>query len=229
MMLERLLFTAISDGMKVLEEDPGQVEEFFLALGLDAAESAKARAIFSAKVPTVIHGYPQGSTVMPVVAITLMGDSEDTKFLGDEGAYDPDTETDEYAAIYGLSFGILIYGQHPDATLYFYHLVRAILINAHEFLEKEGALHNMRWNGADLAPDPSLIPGGVYIRRITLTASQEYTQPLAASKVGRAFKVRGIHVDARGDAGADTGGVLTQVTTTPEFGDPDGDEEDGGS
>jgi hypothetical protein len=111
----------------------------------------------------------------------------------------------------------MVYAQHPDVVLYYYQLLKQIVINGFPVFKGCG-LFNLRFSGADMAPDPAWVPAGLFVRRATLTCSQEYTQTMLSSRVGRAWKVQSIHIDAQGSPGEDTGDVKTQVTFPEEEG-----------
>lgn len=219
MMIERLLFHVIEDGIAFLKANPDLISEFFATEGLlDISEAEKIRDYFLKEPPAVIHGYARSDQKFPIYAITLAAENETQAFIGDEGGFVDDPEDENYgadqaAAIFGYTYNIYVYAQHPDATLYMYHLLRQMLFEALPVLKGTGDVFDVRFSGADLAPDPAWVPAGLFLRRVTITCSREYHQTILSSKLGRAWKVQSIHLDAKGAVGEDVGGVLTHVTT----------------
>ena len=216
-MIERVLWDVLTNGIQALTEDPDQLVTFFCEeRGLSPEESKKIRDYFLEKPPSVIHGYARSDSKFPLYAITLGNESTSTQFLGDEGEFiddpdDPDFGADERAMFFDETFNILIYSENPNITLYYYQLARWFLLSNIDYL-KSHDLFNIRFSGSDMAPDPAWVPAGLFLRRLTVMATEAYSQVDAASKAGRAWKVGGLHVDFRGAMGEDVGGVKTLVT-----------------
>jgi hypothetical protein len=217
-LIERLIFEVVTEGIAYLKDTPGAITRFFKKQDLLSDEEiALLEDLFINKMtPTVIHGYARDNAKFPVYAITLGSENETQAFIGDEGAFiddeeSPDFGADEFAAIFGYQFNLMVYAQNPDVTLAYYQLLKQMVINGFPKFKANG-LFDLRFSGADMAPDPAWVPAGLYVRRATLSCSREYTQPWTSSKLGRAWKVQSIHIDAAGAPGEDVGGVLTHVT-----------------
>jgi hypothetical protein len=215
--IERVLFDVITAGIAALKANPGAIAAFFARDSIISVEEAAALEdlFLNKETPTVIHGYARENAKFPVYAITLGSESESQSFLGDEGGFidDPEDEdhgADEFAAIFAYQFNLMVYAQHPDVVLAYYQLLKEIIVNGFPTFKANG-LFDLRFSGADMAPDPSWVPAGLFVRRATLSCSREYTQPWPSSKLGRAWQVSGIHIDAQGDVGKDVGGVNTEV------------------
>ena len=217
MMVERLVFDVIRQGIEFCKATPGWITTFFVEqAGLETTEAAEIEAIFQKRPPDLIHGYARRDADFPLYAVTLGSEQESEVFIGDEGGYlgdaeDPDRGTDLYGAIFAYNINVLVYANHPDLCLYLYQLLRAMLINGLPEL-KAGDLHNIRFSGGDMAPDPAWVPAGLFLRRFTVSFAREYQQPMPGSNLGRAWRVQSIHVDEAGAPGRDVGGVLTHVT-----------------
>lgn len=215
-MIERVLFQIISDGIAVLKDTPGLVTEVFTRDGLvELEEAQKIEALFQTETPVVVHGYARSDNKFPLYAITLGGDQQTQSFIGDEGGFvddeeDPDHGADEYAAIYSMTYNLMVYAQNPDVVLYLYVLLKQVVIAGIDVLKSYG-LFDIKFSGADMAPDPAWVPAGLFVRRVTITGSREYQQVREASKLGRAWKVAGIHTDSAGAIGEDVGDVKTLV------------------
>lgn len=231
-MIERALHTILTSGLTYLRDNPGKLTEFFEADSLlDEGEAAEVEEWFmdavasrlgDKKHPPVVLGYPHKETAKPpVMCIVLAQDAETTQVLGDEGGYigqgTPDEGTDSYFAMSALVHRILVYAELPDPALYLYQIAKQCLINGFPVLKADPYfLSDLKWSGADVAPDQAYAPAGLYLRQLTLSSSRECIQDWPSSKVGRAWKVRGIHVDSAGAPGEAVGDVLTQVTVPDE-------------
>lgn len=222
-MIERLLFTAIKESLTEALANPALVVEYFVDEALLSLEEAtKIKNDFVAQPPNIIHGYPRSDSAFPLYAITLNSDAPGQAFLGDDGGME-DNGDDIYARIRQFSFAVMVYSRHPDTTLYYYHLLQTFLVSSLSVLKGQG-LFDISFSGADMGPDPSTAPAGLWVRRCSVTCSREYTQTQLGTRIGRAWQVGGIHVDSAGAPGRDVGGVNTNVTTYSE-GDESDDEE----
>jgi hypothetical protein len=237
MFVERLIYQVLEDGVAFLVANPGEISSFLSTeanLPDDEAD-AVAQAFLDIKGkngarvarpgPSVVHGYARQDNAFPLYAITLGGEQEAQTFMGDAGHMVDDPEDDNYgadqfAAIFNYTVNVLVYAQHPDMVLYLYQLMKEILVAALPLL-KSYDLFDIRLGGADMAPDPAWVPAGLFVRRATLTFSREYRQTQAAARLGRAWAVQSIHVDADGAVGESVGGVQTHVTVrgTPDTGE----------
>lgn len=218
-MIERIIYDGLTAGVAHYRDTPGAISHAFQTppLFLPPEEAAALETLFRNKqTPTVHMGYPRVDAVFPAYFITLGAESESKRFLGDDGGQildreDPDFGADEYAAVFNYQFNLLVFAQHPDVVLAYYQLLKRMVIDYLPTLKSNG-LFDISFSGADMAPDPSWVPAGLFVRRATLSCSREYTQAISSTRVGRAWKVQSIHIDAAGDPGADVGGVLTHVT-----------------
>jgi hypothetical protein len=211
MMLERLIYRAIVDGVDYLKKNPESIVEFFCVEALlEKSEAEKIRDFFLANPPEVIHGYARTDAKFPLYAITLTSQNQDADFLGDEGDFhddpnDPLFGTDDWAAIFSYSFNVLVYAKHPDITLYYFHLLQNILISAEALFKDVGDAFDVSFSGAEMAPDPMTMPAGLFLRRFQINMKRQYTQTNLASRIGRAWRVQGIAIDG------DIEGVKTNV------------------
>lgn len=217
MMIERLLFNTLKDGVAFLKANPDEIVTLFSEEELLSVEEAeKVRDYFLAHPPDVIHGYARKDSTFPCWSITLGGEQESQTFLGDEGGFiddeaDPNHGADQFAAIYSYTFNVMVYANNPDVCVYYYHLMKQVIIAAFPVL-KTYDLFDLRFGGADVAPDAAWVPAGLFLRRVTVTCSRQYTQTLLSTKLGRAWRVQSVHLDKAGDLGKDVGDVQTHVT-----------------
>lgn len=229
-MIERLVYQAVTDGIALCVAEPDLLVDFFVTEGLlEEAEAVKLRDFFLANPPHVIHGYARPDSKFPLFAITLSSDTHDTKFIGNEGGFhddpdDPQFGADDYAEIRHYMVTVFVYATHPDIALFYYHLLKHFIVAAESFFQNTGDYFDVLWSGADLAPDSTTMPAGLFLRHLQLEAKRQYTQPKLGSKLGRAWKVSGLHLKAEGAPGEDIGNVTPGVTTYS--GGSSGDEEE---
>lgn len=229
-MLERLLFTMIKTGITLTQENPDDLVEFFVDEGMmEEAEAVKLKDYFLAHVPNVIHGYATPQSQFPLYAITLTSDASGEQFIGNEGGFHSDDgdrhiDMDDWAEIRNYTINILVYANHPDIALFYFHLLKNFLIGQDDVFQNADYFDVMLM-GADLSPDAVTAPAGLFLRRLQVDAKRQYTQPKIASKLNRAMRVSGLFVKKEGAVGEDNGGVESSVDTYTDDGGGGGDEE----
>lgn len=223
MLLERLLYRVITDGVTYLVANPNEVVRFF---GEDACldstdvgtEPTEISALFVKRPPTTVHGFLRRDLAFPAYCITLGSDSTYQQYLGDEAGFmsdgvDAGRSIDSEVRAY--TFVILVVAQHPDHCLYLYHILMWILARGKRELLLDGVL-DVSLSGAEVVPDANTAPAGLFIRRLTVTMQREWTvvAPVEGVSFGT-FRITGAHYDAptNGDPGADVGGVIGNVGT----------------
>lgn len=217
-MIQRYIYTALQSGLLMLKSKPEILELFFSEqYDLTATEIAAIRKAFEAKPPTIIHGYAHIDMTLPLIAIVLANEGESQNVIGDDGgmvdeAGDPDFGADIETAIWQHNYDIMVMTDHPDLTLYYYELVKQILITntgGVGYFADQG-LFGSKVSGMDMAPDPRYLPEHAFVRVIRFVCEREFQTVDRGSKVGKAFKVSGIFVDKTGSP-SDVGGVHTLV------------------
>lgn len=230
MMLERLIYRAIKDGIALFQNDPELLVEFFCTEALlEKKEAEEIRDFFLANIPDVIHGYARRDAKFPLYAITLTSMGQDQGFIGDEGSFhddreDPDYGADDWASIFSYQYNVIVYSQHPDITLYYFNLLQLFLITAEPLFKGKGDAFDINFSGSDMVPDATTMPAGLFLRRFQVQMKRQYTQIVAGSKLGRAWRLQGMHIDRAGAVDEDVGDVLTNVTI---LGGDNGDDEEG--
>jgi len=214
-MIERLLFTALYDGIAELTANPTRLEQIFQTYhGLSATETASIRKVFEAKPPNVIHSYAREDSKFPLFAIVLNNEQETTKVLSDFGGFvDPDAVEAMYAetgaaedledraittTFFRHVYDILIYTNHPDVTIYYYELMKYFLMRARDFF-REHRLYDLTLSGGDLTPDRQYLPAYLFTRRLAFSCGSEL--PVIGQKAADTFQsIEGLHVaDGRTD------------------------------
>lgn len=240
MMAERVIFTAVRDELALYTDpaDNGQRYKAFLIKNVELSEdeAEKARVFFAggtyngetfeAQPPKLTHGYPRQGGPWPQWALTLGGEQEVEHYLGDDG--EPlDEEGNAYFDEDGVpaeskvkrvryTYNFLVIVDHPDLTLYHYHLLKHLLLRRTRYLIKND-LDNLQLSGADMAPDPRYLPHDVFARVLTVMVDTDecWVEPLDGGV--RANKVGGIHTDDSG-AGVTVGEGSVKAKVTPNTG-----------
>ena len=225
-MIQRFLYTTLKDGLEKVKNDPSILEDIFEELWrLAPSEVEGIKTAFAAKFPGVIHGYARSDTNFPVFSIVLGNEGEDQHYMGDDAGMiddtdDPNFGADCLSAIWKHTYQILCYTEHPDLTLYYYEIAKAIFLTANlNSLD----LFQVHISGMDLMPDPRYIPEHLFVRQMSFECNREFMRIDKNSKLGKAFKVAGIHVDKSGSP-SDVGAVKTLVVPV---GILEEDDEDG--
>ncbi len=224
-MIERLIFTALSDGIAEFQNNLDLLERHLQqSTFLDATETAAIRQYFKDRPPRVIHQYAREGDSFPVWAIILGNKREETKFLGDESgqiigmgdgedefegfldASEPEAGATELSSIWNFNYQIFVYTEHPDMTIAYAEIAELLLMRARKFFKAQGLL-NIEQGANDVAPDARYIPAHLFARRVTFDCLRE--RVFIGQKEPRAFKVGGIHVE---DSTETLEGVTTNVT-----------------
>lgn len=216
-MIQRYLFSALKQGIDAITEDPSLLEPIFENYELAEGEIDSIKTLWTAKPPTVRHNFARPDDTFPLFALVLTDEREvDTVLADDAGMVeeedDPLYGADVKTSFWAHNYQVLVYTDHPDATLYWYEVAKTIFLEAqlHNF-----GIYDFMLSGADVMPDPDYIPSHLFVRRLTLKANREFRRVLASTRLGKAFKVRGIHVDKSGSLG-DPGPVKTLVVPFTE-------------
>lgn len=214
-MIQRFIYTALQTGLKAIADTPSILDDLFGEhYGLSATELAAIKTFFKVTPPSVIHGYPNVSSKFPLFAITLSAEQETDHILGDDAGMeldtlDPDFGADISASLWSHSYQVTIYAEHPDVALYCYEVAKASFMAAHDYFISVGLLETSL-AGMDLIPDPRYIPENLFVRQLSFSCKREF-QYVNKKKIGRAFKLAGLHIDSSGSPN-DVGDVQTLIT-----------------
>lgn len=215
-MIERLLYTLLENGLTEIQENPSLVDELFgpdcFELGINEVEAIKALLVRIP--PTVQHGYPRKDADFPCYCIVLGSESEDMHFLGHSGGMVAE-EGDDYGAdietsIWNHDFRIQVYTEHPDVTVYYYHLAKLIMLRDMNFFHDRG-IHSIDLSGTELDPNMAQLPANLFVRQITVRAKRDFTTLVRSEK---AWAVTGLAVG--GGSESDDTTVKTLVTPYQE-------------
>lgn len=217
-MIQRFIYAALKQGIEEIKADPAILQHLFGDhFSLTETEVQAIQKVFDEKTPHVVHGFLPLDAKLPAYSITLQNEEEAETVLGDEAGIiddpdDPDYGADVYASIWSHNYNVLCYAEHPDVTSYLYEAAKAIFLSAKPIFIDE-ALFEIHLSGMDLAPDPRYIPEHLFVRQLGFRCQREFQQVDYLSKLRKAFRVRGLHVDRSGSP-SDVGGVKTLVTVS---------------
>lgn len=234
-MVERTLFTVINDQLDWYKAKPERFERFLMdRQGLSLAEATKARLYFEggttddgeeveARPPTLIHGYARPGGPFPCWAMTLGSERVATDYLGKDASFldsdgehyfDPETGAvvDPKVRRMEYRFDILVITDHPDVTVWYYHLLKNIVMSQQDVLEGLD-VEDLVFTGADMAPDPRFLPDTMYGRvfQVTVQGDESWEQAMA-----RGTELSGIAVDSGDGTSGGTGAVDANVTVSTE-------------
>jgi len=197
---ERILFDVIKLGLDTIESDnatalPNESELDRILEYLDAAERAKARAIWGTNPPTLVMGFAREDHPFPIYSLTLASDDDLQQYLDDGGhqlaVLDAEflgIEQDEYTARETGSFQIVCYHEHPDICIWMYRVMRYILRVGTRRLISAG-LQEPRLRGAEMMPWQSNRLGNLLFARKVIVSFEYHevwssTGPLWAAMNG---------------------------------------------
>ena len=213
-MIQRFLYGTLRDGVQAILDEMTILDDIFRNnYCLEQAEVDSIKEAFEGKPPNVIHHYARSESDFPLYSVVLDSEQQSEDFIGDDAGMiddpeDPQFGADRIATIFTHDYSILTYTEHPDLTLYYYEIAKAILLVAN--LKAEG-MFDLHFSGMDLMPDPRYIPDHLFVRRLQLKVSREFQRVDRDSKLGKAFRVTGIAVDSSGSPSS-VGGAKTLVT-----------------
>jgi hypothetical protein len=240
MMPERILFEVINAGLEWYKDKPERFERFLQEdQELSAEEAVKGKLYFGggtnedgdtvpAKPPTLIHGYARTGGPFPCWALTLGAEVIETDFLGkdapfldSDGEHFVDSETgrivDPKARRMRYTYNIMVHADHPDICIYYYHLLKSIVMQSQDTLENRD-VEELEFSGQDMAPDPRYLPSDMFTRLLQVIVRGDETWCVRTFPEPGPKTVTGIHVDADGSGVPDgaTGGEKALVAPYTE-------------
>jgi len=164
-----------------------------------SAERARFVADFQKSPPVTVLGYPRDSGTFPCFSVILESEQEDTNLLDDyvgqtvEG--EDAAEAAEYqGAIFGQSYGIYVYAEHPDAVAYLYQFAKLVLFGAKPFLIKAGLIEP-RFSGGELSPEEMYLPSNMFARVLRITATATVSVPRLLDPDPLRVRLAGLFMD----------------------------------
>ena len=207
---------AVELGWAAIEADPTILDG--VLRGYAAEDLAKARGAVEDRRPRVHLGYPLVGAHPAGIAVVAVSDGDSGLYLG-EGGQDEEAAPGELRTVFrdrpAGSVALYVYVDNADVCLWWYRATRAVVNTARRHLRGLG-LYSLKLAGTELAPQPPLKPGEVYLRRLTLSFEYEerwsddsalWTAFYGGPQDERASTVTVLHEDQ------DSGGVHPFVPT----------------
>ena len=215
-MIQRILYNALTNGLAQIKADPTILDDIFdKQWELPVTEVDAIKTFFATKAPKVIHGYARSDQEPPFYSIVLVSEREADAVIGDEAGIvldeeDPDYGCDQYAALWEHTYHVMCFTEHPDACQYIYEVAKSIILTAKPTFIPKG-IYDSNLSGADLLPDPRYVPEFMFVRQLAFTCKAELLIVNKDSKLSKAFRVGGMHIDKSGSP-SDVGNVKTLIT-----------------
>jgi hypothetical protein len=202
--VERILFDRMTNGLAVFTTDSSLFEQFLIDGGLTSDEASRAREAFEEKPPHAIHGYARDGGPFPAWALTLGTEGTEVDYLGEDASGrdelgelyldDDGNPVDCHIRRWAKRYDIFVYADHPDQCLYYYQLLKHIMVSGRSELQQQD-LDQITYAGAELAPDPRYLPSNMFVRRfsINLQSDESYNEKLLPG-VGPAKQVEAFAV-----------------------------------
>jgi hypothetical protein len=200
----------MEQGIDAITADPTLLEIIFENFELEEGEVDSIKEKWEAKPPHVRHGFARSDDEFPLFAIVLVNEHESETVLGDDGGIVEDPEDPLYGADIKTSFwehnyNILVYSDHPDVTLYWYEVAKSIILEAGFY---DVGIYDLTLSGGDIEPSPEYIPTHLFMRYLSVKVNREFKRIVHTSRLEKAFRVSGIHIDRSGSP-SDPGPVKT--------------------
>lgn len=215
-MIERFLYTALSQGLAAVVQNPTLLDDMFGDLfALSSTELTGIKTLFATSTPKVRQGYARQDAKMPLFCIVLQGEQQSDYTLSDCAGMtmvpmsDPTFGMSEFGTIWEHTFHILCYAEHPDVSSYMYELAKQAVITNLPYFLQNGVLDPML-GGMDLSPQIGYLPEHLFCRTLIFRCKRPFTQLDRSSATGRAFQIGGIAVAPASPSS--NGGVKTLVT-----------------
>ncbi|MHC5035099.1 MAG: hypothetical protein ACYTFZ_08690 [Planctomycetota bacterium] len=196
-MIERIVYDRLTAELQWYKDDSRRLVNFLTKFHrIKEAEAELAKAYFDADPdagefggpPNIIHGYPRQSGPFPCWALVLAGDGLKQRYLGDDiGSEETDDDGELIDMVDpdgGLAEGLGAWEEvridvhtyvqwTPDIGLYYYHLLRSILISSVGDFYNVNGMTLTNFGGRDLIPDERYLPKDMWVRVLSLTFEQE--------------------------------------------------------
>ena len=216
-MIQRFIFEAMRQSINGITADLTLLDYVFENYELNESEVESIKTLWEAKPPTIRHGFARSDDEFPLYALILVNEREVDTVLSDDGGIvedenDPNFGADIKTSFWEHNYDILVYTEHPDATLYWYEVAKSIMLAARFY---DVGIYDLSLSGGDIMPDPEYLPAHLFVRRLNIKASREFQRIDHASRLDKAYRVSGIHIGRRGSP-RDPGPVKTLLVPYSE-------------
>ena len=172
---EQRIRLVLRQGVSAISADLSLLDD--ILADLSAADLTSIKTYWASHEPTVLSGYARAEGPFPCMAITLVSEeiAQDYVGVGQEAHFLGSAKTGtKYKRRVSGTYGVMVYGEHPDIVACYYRIARRIL-NVGVWRLLEGGLNEPIISGADLMPDPRYAPDNLFVSRLNVTVEYEET------------------------------------------------------
>lgn len=198
---ERYFVSVIRNALKWFHDNP---EAWKRIIGnVSADELGRFQAYFSNRKPTVRLGYARSQDPMPQINVILDSETSSVDLVGDLAGIG---DMDEFTAATGgvinanlkkQTLSIHVHADHPEITLYLYHMVQASILSSARFFAQKNLANLSFVSGSEILPQEVYLPEQIYSRVLSYTfeGSGQGTIPLPAPPADLHIFVEGVRVN----------------------------------
>lgn len=194
--VERILKELLNQTTGDLVADPTEARRFFDAwfdTTLTTKELDSFVNYFIKSPPLAQLGYARLGADLPILAIVLTDENEDTPLLGDYvgGSEDGSEGLEHTGTIFDATYTIFVYAENPDACAILYQYTKAVVHAGKTFLFSCGVIE-ASLSGGELAPDENYMPENMFVRALRVKAKHPFSSPRVKPFDPRRVQVTGI-------------------------------------
>lgn len=167
---ERYIVAVIRNAVKWFQDNPtawrriiGNVED---------DELSRFTGYFASRPPTVRLGYARANDAMPQVNVVLDNETSSVDFVGDLAGVTDFPELVNQGGVLNTnikaqSVSIHIHADHPEITLFLYHMVHSSILSSVGFFAKMNLFNFSFVSGTEVLPQEIYLPESIYSRVLT--------------------------------------------------------------
>lgn len=167
---ERYIVAVIRNAVKWFQDNPtawrriiGNVED---------SELDRFTSYFANRPPTVRLGYARANDPMPQINVILDSESGTVDFIGDLAGVVDFPEFVNQGGVLNTnikkqSVSIHVHADHPEITLFLYHMVHSSILSSLAFFAKMNLFNFSFVSGSEVLPQELYLPESIYSRVLT--------------------------------------------------------------
>lgn len=186
-MIERVLIKTLRAGIAARLAAPQRIVDMCVDnYGLTQSEAEAVRDTIVAEPPSVALQYPREDSTFPLIAVILTEEVEDTQYLN-AGHTRFLGARQVRGSVWQQSFAIWVCSKHPDLTLYLYAMAKDIMLTSRDDIVASGVVVSSM-SGSDMGPNADYAPYWLFIRQLSLQATQQQEAFEAPQRLIRAVE-----------------------------------------
>lgn len=167
---ERYIVAVIRNAVKWFQDNPtawrriiGNVED---------AELSRFTGYFAQRQPTVRLGYARSNDPMPQINVILDSEQASVDLIGDLAGVVNFPELAGQGGVLNTniksqSVSIHVHADHPEITLFLYHMVHSAILSSLAFFAKMNLFNFSFVSGSEVLPQELYLPESIYSRVLT--------------------------------------------------------------